>query len=83
MPDHLNLSEAARSLLHYHISALQPGAPGTSSGEPTEETREAYRELARAGLMYPLHTFAGGPESLYRLTEQAFRRWDEVLRRIA
>jgi hypothetical protein len=36
-----------------------------------EETREAYRELVRAGLVYPVSTFAGGPESLYRLTEVA------------
>jgi hypothetical protein len=31
--------------------------------------REAYRELAAAGLMTPLHTFAHGRESAYRMTE--------------
>ena len=35
----------------------------------TDENREAYRELAGAGLMIPLHTFAHGDESAYRLTE--------------
>jgi hypothetical protein len=35
----------------------------------SDENREAYRELARAGLMIPLHTFAHGDESAYRLTE--------------
>ena len=31
--------------------------------------QEAYRELANAGLMTPLHTFAHGRESAYRMTE--------------
>ncbi len=35
----------------------------------TDENREAYRELAGAGLMIPLHTFTHGDESAYRLTE--------------
>ena len=35
----------------------------------TPENRELYRELARAGLMIPLHTMTGGDESAYRLTE--------------
>jgi hypothetical protein len=34
-----------------------------------ERTRPAYRELADAGLMIPLHTLTGGDESAYRLTE--------------
>jgi hypothetical protein len=32
----------------------------------TDENRAAYRELAGAGLMIPLHTFAHGDESAYR-----------------
>ena len=35
----------------------------------TVETRPHYRELVAAGLMIPLHTFAHGDESAYRLTE--------------
>ena len=32
----------------------------------TDENRAAYRELAGAGLMIPLHTFAHGDELAYR-----------------
>jgi len=39
--------------------------------EVTEETRPLYRELADAGLMEPLHSFARGPSGAYRLTEAA------------
>ncbi len=37
--------------------------------EVTDDTREAYRELARAGLMEALTSFARGREGAYRLTE--------------
>jgi len=43
-----------------------------------EETRTAYRELVAAGLMMPLHSFVGGRESLYRLTDEAKMRKDEA-----
>ena len=39
--------------------------------EVTDATRPLYRELVRAGLMMPLHTFALGNESAYRLTDAA------------
>lgn len=39
--------------------------------EVTEETRPAYRELVAAGLMYPVHTLAGGNEGYYRPTDAA------------
>ena len=39
--------------------------------EITDDTRPLYRELVAAGWMIPLHTFALGSESAYRLTEQA------------
>jgi hypothetical protein len=39
--------------------------------EITDVTRPLYRELVAAGWMIPLHTFALGRESAYRLTEQA------------
>jgi hypothetical protein len=39
--------------------------------EVTVETRPLYRELVDAGLMMPLHTFALGPNSAYRLTDAA------------
>jgi hypothetical protein len=39
--------------------------------EITAETRPLFRELVDAGLMIPLHTFALGPESAYRLSDGA------------
>jgi len=57
------LSDAALALLHRRFA-----------GEPvevTDETRPLYRELVAAGLMMPLHTFALGPHSAYRLTDAA------------
>jgi hypothetical protein len=39
-----------------------------------EANRETYRELARAGLMVAGHSFAGGDESIYRLTQEGFER---------
>jgi hypothetical protein len=33
-----------------------------------DTTRTVYRELAHAGLMIAVSTYAGGPESAYRLT---------------
>jgi hypothetical protein len=39
--------------------------------EVTDETRPFYRELVDAGMMMPLHTFALGPNSAYRLTDAA------------
>lgn len=50
------------------LSLLRRRASGERI-EVTEETRPAYRELANAGLMIPLHTMTGGDESAYRLTE--------------
>jgi hypothetical protein len=41
--------------------------------------REIYRELARAGLMVAGHSFAGGDESIYRLTKEGFERKAEIL----
>jgi len=78
MANPLNLSDQALSLLQSHLAAIGL-RNGGSSGEPTDETREAYRELTRAGLMRACHTFAGGHESLYRLTEEAYKRRQELL----
>ena len=59
----LRLSEDALSLLRRRIARERV--------EVTDETRPLYRELAAAGLMIPLATFAHGRESAYRLTEAA------------
>jgi len=57
----ITLSEVALDLLKQNMSGAQILV--------NDENREAYRELARAGLMIPLHTFAHGRESAYRMTE--------------
>ena len=56
------LSDAALALLRLHAER-QGGIPVDDS------TREPYRELARAGLMIVGHSFTGGRESFYALTE--------------
>jgi hypothetical protein len=67
------LSEAARALLRIHLSggSLQVGAinPDSLPGLTLEQTRAAYRELADAGLVEPLHSFAHGRDARYRLTK--------------
>jgi hypothetical protein len=57
----VTISDVALALLRRNLSGPQILV--------SDENREAYRELARAGLMIPLHTFAHGDESAYRLTE--------------
>ncbi len=47
--------------------------------EVSDDTRSAYRELAAAGIMAPMHTFAGGDESGYRFTEIGWSRRHEWL----
>ena len=59
----MTLSESAMALLHRRLA-----------GEPvdvTDDTRSLYRELVEAGMMIPLHTFALGRDSAYRLTDAA------------
>jgi hypothetical protein len=72
------LSEGALALLRLHFSgrSLMMGAcnPDSLPGYTVEETRAAYRELVAAGLMDPLHTFAHGRDSRYRLTLAAVER---------
>ena len=57
------LSESALALLRRRLAGERV--------EVTDETRPRYRELVDAGLMIPLHTFLGGNESAYRLSEAA------------
>ena len=77
------LSEGALALLRLHFSghSLMMGAcnPDSLPGYTVEETRAAYRELVAAGLMDPLHTFAHGRDSRYRLTLAAVERKAEWL----
>ena len=57
------LSESALSLLRRRLAGERV--------DVNDETRPTYRELVEAGLMMPLHTFLGGNESAYRLTDAA------------
>jgi hypothetical protein len=59
----ITLSDLALALLRRRLT-----------GEPvevTDETRPLYQELVEAGMMMPLHTFALGPNSAFRLTDAA------------
>jgi hypothetical protein len=58
-----NLSEAADDLLRRRLAGERV--------DVTDETRPIYRELVEAGMMMPLHTFALGRDSAYRLTDAA------------
>jgi hypothetical protein len=56
------LSGAALAVLRLHVEQ--------DNIRIDDSNREAHRELARAGLMEPIHTFALGRESRYRLTKE-------------
>jgi hypothetical protein len=75
MSDRFHLTVDAQELLRLHFAgrpiSMRRSRPDSLPGRSVEETRQAYRELVAAGLMQPVSTFAGGPEALYRLTEQA------------
>jgi hypothetical protein len=44
-----------------------------------DSNRNAYRKLARAGLMVAGNSFAGGQESVYHVTKLGFERKAELL----
>jgi hypothetical protein len=66
------LSDAALTLLKRRLDG---------EAKVTDENRPAYRELAAAGIMYPMHTFAKGSESAYRFTQDGWHCRFEFLRR--
>lgn len=70
MAETVELSESALSLLRRRVEG---------NDDVTEENRPAYRELAAAGIMYPLHTFTGGDQSAYRFTEKGWARRFELI----
>jgi len=67
-PDGSNLTEAARELLRRRMGG---------DDRVTPENLEAYRELSAARIMYPVSTWAGGPESVFRFTLAGWERRDE------
>jgi hypothetical protein len=68
----LTLSDSARALLRLRVEQ--------SRVDVTPENLEAHRELARAGIMYPVSGFMHGPESIFRFTEEGWNRRAEWLR---
>jgi len=40
--------------------------------EVNDQTKPSYRELAAAGLMYPVSGFTHGPEANFRFTEEGW-----------
>jgi hypothetical protein len=68
----VRLSEAAVTLFRVHVERY-------GQVEVNDTTRPLYRELASHGLMVAVNTFAGGPESAYRLTKLGFERKGELL----
>jgi len=70
LPERIDLSQEA-------VATLKEYLAGDRS--VTDANREAYRELARAGIMIPLSGFIGGPESSFLFTHQGWERREEWL----
>jgi hypothetical protein len=70
MPDTTTLTEAAPALLSRRLAGERV--------DVTDETRPLYLQLVDAGMMIPLHTFALGPNSAYRLTDAACDLRDRI-----
>ncbi len=64
-PDASNLSNAAMELLRRRLAGVH---------EVTDANRPLYRELVVARIMYPVSTWVGGPESVFRFTREGWER---------
>ena len=58
----ITLSAEAVALLRLHLER--------DGIRVDDSNREAHRELARAGIMYPVSGYSTGPESHYRFTAE-------------
>ena len=67
----MSLSDSAIALLRSRVDGR--------SREVNDSNREAYRELALAGIMYPVSGFTSGPEYLFRWTDEGWKRRFELL----
>ena len=67
----LKLSPEATDLLRYRLE--------TKDNRVDDSNLEAYRELVRAGIMYPVSGFATGPEASFRFTDEAWAMKDQLL----
>jgi hypothetical protein len=59
------LSTAALDLLRHRLA--------TRDNRVTAENKEAYRELVRARIMFPISGFATGPEASFRFTDEGWQ----------
>jgi hypothetical protein len=66
------LSKAARNLLRRRANR--------ESVDVTPDNLQAYRELAKAGVMEPLSGFMRGPEAVFHFTEEGWNRREELQR---
>jgi hypothetical protein len=66
------LSDAALALLHECVN-------GEANPRVDASNLEAYRELAEAGVMYPVSGMFRGPEANFRFTESGWRDRREIL----
>jgi hypothetical protein len=64
------LSRAALAQFRRHVAGDR---------DVTDANRAAYREPAAAGFMAAGYSFAGGDESIYRLTKEGFERKADLL----
>jgi hypothetical protein len=64
------LSDAALAVLRSRVAG--------GSRHVDDSNREAYRELARGGIMYPVSGFTSGPEYLFRWTDFGWQRRFEL-----
>lgn len=72
MANPIHLSKAARDLLRRRANRERV--------EVTPANLEAYRELARAGIMEPFSGFMRGPEAAFRFTQPGWERREEFQR---
>jgi hypothetical protein len=71
LPERIELSSAARRTLARHLAGDK---------EVTDANRDAYRELARAGIMVSVGTFIKGDDCVFQLTHQGWERRNEFQR---
>lgn len=76
MLDQITLSEDALALLRRLVLT-------DDRVEVAADTRPLYRELAAAGIMYPVSGMTRGPEANFRFTDEGWARRHEILARPA
>jgi hypothetical protein len=71
LPERIEISRAARRTLAQHLAGER---------HVTDANRDAYRELARAGIMESVGTFIKGDDCVFQLTHQGSERSHKLLR---